>query len=79
MAEERIHAFGQCWWHECRNDADYIETVELKRQVGGRILPLYDGDVELCAGHRELARRTGRMNLDWKAVEQGLALQGAQV
>lgn len=68
------HICGKCWWVSCENDADYTLDVSLKR----RGKPLYDGKVELCAGHTQLAAdRQGRLNLNWLAIEQAIGLQKA--
>jgi hypothetical protein len=45
--------------------------VDLKRH--GR--PLYSGLVDLCGGHTRLAHKNGgRLDLNWIAIEQALAL-----
>lgn len=65
------HICGTCWWVNCENDADYALDVALKRQ--GK--PLYSGKIELCTGHTHLAHeRNGRLDLNWDAVEQAVAL-----
>ena len=69
------HICGTCWWVHCENDADYSMDVALKRH--GK--PLYDGKIELCAGHARLAHeRNGRLDLNWLAVEQAVALTKAR-
>jgi hypothetical protein len=38
--------------------------------------PLYDGKVELCGGHTRLAQeRNGRLDLNWLAIEQAIAMK----
>jgi hypothetical protein len=69
------HICGRCWWVHCTNDADYTMDVDLKR----RGLPLYSGRVELCGGHARLTHSNGgRLDLNWLAVEQALALEKAR-
>jgi hypothetical protein len=69
------HICGTCWWVGCENDADYSLDVALKRH--GK--PLYDGKVELCAGHTQLAHeRNGRLDLNWLAIEQARSLAKAK-
>jgi len=61
---------GSCWWVDCKNSADYRMDVDLKRN-GKQI---YSGDVDLCAGHARLVHANGgRMDLNWKAIEQARA------
>jgi hypothetical protein len=69
------HICGTCWWVDCANDADYAIDVALKRKN----LPLYNGRVDLCAGHYRLAySRNGRLNLNWVAIEQAIAKDKAK-
>lgn len=66
---------GKCWWVNCPNDADYSDDVVLKRKN----LPLYEGKVDLCAGHAMLWRQNGgHLDLNWLAIEQALALGKAR-
>lgn len=68
------HICGTCWWVHCENDADYVlRQVEVKRHM----LPVYTGDVELCAGHSAVATRERRLDLNWVALEQAIARQKA--
>jgi hypothetical protein len=68
--DEDCHICGKCWWNGCENDADFALEVDLKR--GG--LPLYLGKVDLCGGHTQQASANGgRLNLNWRAIEQALA------
>lgn len=73
MKEQDCHICGTCWWVDCPNDADYVmREVEVKRHK----LPVYTGDIELCSGHAEVATRERRLDLNWLALEQALALKG---
>lgn len=77
MAEdEPCHICGNCWWTGCNNPADYtINTPGIRHK--GHFIPV--GDIDLCAGHARYAqRRHGRLDLDWKAVEQALAKHAAK-
>ena len=68
----KCHICGTCWWVGCENPADYTIDVALRRNG----LPLYDGDVDLCAGHYRHAQATrGRLDLSWDAIEQALAFR----
>lgn len=72
MRDDGCAVCGRCWWFDCPNDADYSIDVDLKRNG----LPLYSGSVDLCGGHTRFAQRNGgRLDLNWDAVEQALALQ----
>lgn len=62
---------GLCYWAECPNSADFSHDVVLKR--AGRTV--FDGEVELCAGHTRFAQQSGHVNVRWEALEQALALQ----
>ena len=78
MAKSRdgCHICGGCWWVDCENEADYTMDVSLRRHGA----PLYDGKVDLCAGHTRLVHSNGgRLDLDWTAVEQAKALVKVRV
>lgn len=73
--DKDCHICGDCWWSGCPNDADYQMDVDLKRHG----LPLYSGRIELCGGHAALAHENGgRLNLNWEAITQALALESAR-
>lgn len=70
---EPCHICGKCWWVDCENDADYAIDVSLKRH---QAFIMYEGKVDLCGGHYRLAvERKGRLNLNWKAIEQAVAVK----
>lgn len=72
MSDTTCYVCGLCWWSGCENDADYRLDVDLKRNG----LPLYTGEIELCAGHAQYAQRTlGRLDLKWEALEQAHELK----
>lgn len=63
---------GQCWWAGCDLAADYELDVPIKRH--GRLI--YDGHIDLCAGHARYAVSSGgHLNLNWTALEQAIARQ----
>jgi hypothetical protein len=75
MTDDDCLVCGLCYWEKCDNDADYTDDVVLKR--GNPPLIVFDGKVDLCAGHHAYAERTGHMNLKWAALEQAIAKQHA--
>lgn len=76
MTDDPCHICGTCWWTDCDNDADETVHVELKQVRNG--LPVFDGGVDLCAGHARWAEsQNGRMNLKWEAIHQAIARQHA--
>ncbi len=82
MTAAPVHCFicGDCWWTGCPNSADFTEHVALKRPRpdGPGWTVIFDGDVDLCAGHALHWRENGgRLNLKWEALEQATALQKA--
>lgn len=77
MAEDfGCHICGQCWWVHCENDADYtIRRADIKRNRK----TVYIGDIDLCAGHARFAEHYKRLDLNWLAIEQAIALQKERV
>lgn len=77
--DTKCHVCGSCWWVSCSNDADYARDVDLrlKRSIGLGDL-VYSGKVELCAGHTRQSFAENRMDLNWDALEQAVALQEAR-
>lgn len=70
--DEDCRVCGLCWWTDCGNDADVTVHVELKQTSNNH--PVYDGPVDLCAGHARWAETTnGRLNIDWAAIHQAIA------
>lgn len=70
------HICGKCWWTDCENDADYTHDVHLKDRVTRATL--FDGKIELCAGHTRYVQSTqGRygMNINPLAIGQANALK----
>jgi hypothetical protein len=71
LKDDDCQICGNCWWTDCTNPADYEFDVFLKRHGN----PVYDGTVDLCAGHARRAAATGNVNVSWGALEQALARQ----
>lgn len=58
-------ADGTCQWAGCKFPADYVmRSVRVRRQ-GALIIV---GDVDLCGGHHQRAKRLGELSLDWDRV-----------
>lgn len=73
--DDGCHICGDCWWVNCPNPADYSDDVVIKRHGS----TLYEGEIDLCAGHARYWRQNGgRLDLNWLAIEQALALQKAR-
>lgn len=70
MADDDCLICGDCWWNACGNPADYTIT---DCELTYRGSHAYRGDVDLCTGHMAQAQILGRVNVDWRVLEQAIA------
>jgi hypothetical protein len=63
---------GDCWWRDCPEDATH--TIDAEIHKNGR--KVFDGKVELCEAHAQLAHLNGgRLSLRPEALDQANELQ----